>query len=343
MNSITSNAPATESGTTVNKECRICGTAGPHAAYTAREMMFGLRDPFEYFECNFCGCLQIKDFPRDISPYYPKNYYTHTVSPEEHFANPIRSTLLKARARYDLYGRGIVGRLVSKKRPEQTARCLRAINPSLESSILDVGCGNGIRLYLLREIGFQNLLGVDPFIPGDHTYKNGLRIEKKSLNDVSGRWDIIMFHHSFEHIDCPLETLRQVRLLLKPSGRCIIRIPVASSYAWRHYRTDWVQLDAPRHYFLHSRTSVEHLARAADFRVTSVLYDSTEFQFLGSELYRRDIPLAGHPKLFRKSEVREFRSRAEELNVSEEGDSAAFYLAPSARPGEVPEGDHPRK
>jgi SAM-dependent methyltransferase len=332
------NSQAIESAATVGQACWICGAFGPHALYIAREMMFGFRDPFEYFECNSCACLQIREFPLDISRYYPANYYAHSDPPTKIFAYPILGMLLKARARYVIFGRGLMGILsrgligraasaaLSLDPPEWS---LRALRPSRESSILDVGCGTGLFLYVLREIGFQNLLGVDPFIAGDCTYKNGLRLEKRSLADVSGAWDIIMFHHSFEHIDRPLETLRHVRRLLKPSGHCVIRIPVASSYAWRHYRTDWVQLDAPRHYFLHSRASIEHLAGSSDLRLTSVRCDSTELQFWGSELYRRDIRLLDGPKQFGKSDMRKFRSRAKQLNASGDGDAAAFYLTPA--------------
>ena len=39
-------------------------------------MMFGLRDEFVYFECQECHYLQIKEFPKDMSIYYPDKYYT---------------------------------------------------------------------------------------------------------------------------------------------------------------------------------------------------------------------------------------------------------------------------
>jgi SAM-dependent methyltransferase len=326
MTPATLNSQVVESWPKVEQLCRICGARGPHSLYTAREMMFGLRDEFDYFECNSCGCLQIQVIPLDISPYYPENYYAHNVSPDKRFANPAIAVLRRLKARYDLSGGEFLGRKFFEAKQDSGLRSLGVLNPSRESSILDVGCGNGERLYKLREIGFRNLLGVDPFIAGDRTYKNGLSIEKKNLSQVSGTWDFIMFHHSFEHMDSPVEMLQQVRRLLKPSGQCIIRIPTVSSYAWRHYRTDWVQLDAPRHYFLHSQTSIEYLARATDLRVTSVCYDSSGFQFWGSELYLRDIPLTNGPRSLGKSDIRKFQARAKQLNAANDGDAAAFYL-----------------
>ena len=40
-------------------------------------MMFGLREEFGYFQCSSCNCLQIDEFPKDISKYYStENYYS---------------------------------------------------------------------------------------------------------------------------------------------------------------------------------------------------------------------------------------------------------------------------
>ena len=43
--------------------CRICDFSGDSPVYTVREMMYGLRDEFDYFQCAQCQCLQILEFP----------------------------------------------------------------------------------------------------------------------------------------------------------------------------------------------------------------------------------------------------------------------------------------
>ncbi len=40
------------------------------------------------------------------------------------------------------------------------------------SRILDVGCGTGVLLYSLSNLGFRHLLGVDKFIDRDIQYAN---------------------------------------------------------------------------------------------------------------------------------------------------------------------------
>jgi hypothetical protein len=103
------------------------------------------------------------------------------------------------------------------------------------------------------------------------------------------------------------------------------------SWAWRHYGANWVQLDAPRHFFLHSERSLRALAEQSGLVVTRTDYDSTEFQFCGSELYARGIAFGStEPAAFiPRRAVAAFRAQALRLNKQRLGDQAAFYLAVS--------------
>jgi hypothetical protein len=114
----------------------------------------------------------------------------------------------------------------------------------------------------------------------------------------------------------------------------VIRIPTVSSYAWKHYGVNWVQLDAPRHFYLHSLESMRFLVEQAGLKLSEVVYDSTAFQFWASEQYALNIPLyddrsyAVSPKrsYFTKEQIAAFEKRASELNRTNLGDQAAFYL-----------------
>ncbi|HFC92887.1 MAG TPA: class I SAM-dependent methyltransferase, partial [Leucothrix mucor] len=229
----------------------------------------------------------------------------------------------------------LIGKVAHQFMPHSKIHTLQKAGITTDSRILDVGCGAGHLLHSLREAGFSNLLGVDPFNADDIHYDNGLSIEKKSIHDVEqGDWDLIMFHHSFEHVFDQQEVLAKATSLLKPNGVCLVRVPTASSWAWEHYGVNWVQLDAPRHLFLHSVDSMKLLAEKVGLQMKDVVYDSFAFQFWGSEQYIKNVALndkssyAVNPEqsAFSKQDIAGFEKRSIELNKENQGDQAAFYL-----------------
>lgn len=318
--------------TSLSFTCKICGNTDNPSRYTAREMMFGFRDEFVYLQCSRCECLQIVDVPANISKYYPANYYSLTKGHEVKFKGLKGQTRLITLSAW-VFNRTWHHRLIQKLYYPISLRVLKDLCVEVGTRILDVGCGSGQKfLFPLAELGFKNLQGCDPFIEYDIEYPNGLQIRKTNVFDITGTWDVITYHHVFEHVPNPLENLLKVSELLADTGVCILRIPTVSSYAWQHYRTNWVQLDAPRHFFLHSIKSIQHLASQAKLSLFKVEYDSTYKQFEDSERYIADQPLRqGRPKGFlkflqRKIKKHRFKRLAKKMNVDNQGDQAAFFL-----------------
>lgn len=313
-------------------ECKICHNKEDNKAYKAREMIFGQRESFRYFQCAKCQCLQIETPPPNISKFYPDNYYSFNdvIKPQ----NRARALFSRLRDHYAVWNKGLAGKLIYARYPNYMLRALNAITINKDTSILDVGCGTGKSIHSLRELGLKNLLGIDPYINSDIKYKNGAVILKKEIQEVEGKWNVVMLHHAFEHIANPLENLKLIANLMTPNGYCIIRIPVVPSYAWEHYGVNWVQLDAPRHFFIHSVKSMNILANQCGLEIRNVIYDSTAFQFWGSEQYAKDIPLRGErsysvnadDSIFTSKDISNFSKRAKELNSANRGDQAIFYI-----------------
>jgi len=321
-------------------QCAICGS-NEVTSHRATEMMFGMRDEFIYLECGECGCLQLQSPPADMSPYYPSNYYSYQPlhSSLQEFTR-LRRWLSHKRNEAQLLNHYNIWRLIAwlRPRPELVSLSHLLFPASLSTRnarVLDVGCGNGTLLLSMAQAGFTSLLGVDPFLPGNIEYGPRCRILARPLDSLVGEtFDLIMFHHSLEHMGSQIETFSTVASMLAPQGVCLIRIPLASSQPWRTYGTHWVELDAPRHYFLHSRKSLEGLARQAGLEVFHVAYDSTGFNYWASELYSQGISLhdpISHERvdpgtIFSGAELQEFEDRARLDNAQERAGRGIFYL-----------------
>ena len=287
--------------------------------------MLGYGDTFIYFQCERCSCLQITEFPTDIARFYPSHYYSFSLTSRDRTNNPVIRWFRTMRTSASVMKCGMGSGIIRRLFPSRKLSALLELGITRDSRILDVGCGSGLRLYALREAGFVNTLGVDPFIAGDITYENGLQVLKRTIHDIEGTWDIIMCHHSLEHIPDQIGTLRAISERLGPRGTCLIRIPTVSSYAWEHYRENWYQIDAPRHCCLHSVQSMEMLASQAGLLIRNITYDSTVDQFRGSELCKKGVPLV-QGGAFPRGQIRAWKERARALNLEQRGDQAAFYL-----------------
>jgi SAM-dependent methyltransferase len=315
-------------------QCRICHNAKDNRAYQPLEMMFGTREAFDYFECSACGCLQIGEYPADIAKHYPPNYYSYS---NETTGNTLFERFKRRlRDRYEITGKGYLGRRFSWSSRNSLLHLLAPVLQDRNHRILEVGCGAGALLRELHAIGFKRLHGADPFIEKDIRVDRRLVIQKNELSRVEGRFDLVMFHHSLEHMPNQPRVFADIAARLVDGGRCVIRVPLSSSYAWKHYRTHWVQLDAPRHFYLHSIRSLELLASRVGMRLDRTVYDATSLQFWGSEQYARDIPLLdprsyaqsknGESVVFTRDEIKDFQRRTREMNASGEADQAALFF-----------------
>ena len=308
--------------------CKFCG--GQVARLTVRDWRFQPDAEYVYFQCLSCNCLQIAEVPANPAQYYPAHYHGFQWKPG---SNRIIRIAHRVRAEYIVFRRGFVGKLLDARFPDDALRSLSSLGLTTNSRVLDIGSGTGKLLYWLNELGIHDVLGIDSQIPAPIRYSNGLRILKCELTELEeGEWDVIMLHHAFEHMPDQPNVLRLCLKLLAPGGLCLIRTPVVPSFAWTQYGSYWVQWDAPRHLVVHSPESLTNLASQAGFDLVRIVYDSTAFQFWGSEQYKRGIPLESaqsylnNRRAFAPGEIAAFGRMAQQLNLRGQGDQAAFYF-----------------
>jgi SAM-dependent methyltransferase len=308
-------------------------------------MMFGFRDRFQYFECSLCGCLQLVDPPADLSRYYPRDLYYSFNEPLPR-ASELTPPSLRERTKNHirLFGRrGLYRLLPEPSHDQQIAELSPYVSDlhrrQLRARILDVGCGEGgWILSRLRRLGFNRLTGVDPGLNSDRSPVPGMTIHGCTIESLKdSKFDYIIFNHSLEHMAHQVEPLAAARRLLARRAVCRVEVPVIDCAAWREYGTDWIEIDAPRHFFLHTPRSLRIVAKRSGLEVYRELRVGTSLEFWGSELYRRGLTLfdwetrkyRGPRSVFTGPEAEAFERKSESTNLAGTGGRVAFYLRPA--------------
>jgi hypothetical protein len=179
--------------------------------------------------------------------------------------------------------------------------------------------------------GLSCLTGCDPYLE-EELETDGVRLIKADAAELVDSFDVVMTHHSFEHMADPHGSMETLRRLLR--RRLVIRVPVLG-FAWREYGVDWLGLDAPRHLHITSREGMRRLVEAHGLRVVHDYCDSGTDQFWASEQYAADIPLRDprsfydNPAALTAARLSAYEQRARELNAAGDGDSAVFLVEPA--------------
>lgn len=323
--------------------CVVCGNEEGNRRWQVREKMDGTLEAFAYDQCRVCGHVQLAAPPEDLGQYYARNYSPFRVRR----IPPLRRWLYRLRTAPALGRPAPLGRLLNLLKKPYYGYWLEQTGLRRGDRLLDVGCGAGTLVRILRCAGLEST-GIDRYFPVETGAGAGDVVLRRDLLDETGRYHAILFDHSFEHVPNPRELLAKAAALLEPGGCVIVRIPLSDSFAFFRYGPDWVQWDAPRHLNLFTQDSFGRLAQQCGLQVDSVLRDSSSFQFWASEDYRHDRFFHAPDSFaqsqryvhFSRRQMRAYARWAKWLNRMGAGDQATFICrqgpaettAPAARP-----------
>jgi 2-polyprenyl-3-methyl-5-hydroxy-6-metoxy-1,4-benzoquinol methylase len=246
--------------------CYLCGGPGKLVYEGLRDGLFGASGSWNFKLCTDpnCGLMWLDPIPveEEMGKAYT-NYYTHAEVPSQR--KGLTRVLRKCAS--VLFS---VADPVRGERQSLSVMCLDKVKPG---KVLDVGCGNGVRLAKLRSLGWD-VYGqdVDPVAIAYARETFGLEAYLGRLEDgpfAEESFDCITLHHVIEHAHDPVALLKECRSLLKVGGLLVIVTPNVSSFACRHFGPFWRGLEPPRHIHLFSPKTISMAVAKAGFRVSS--------------------------------------------------------------------------
>jgi SAM-dependent methyltransferase len=195
------------------RHCPTCGGADAETALRVRGS-----GTLAVLRCRACGLLYTS--PERPAESYGDAYYA-AASP---LGSLLRGALLRER--------------------------LSALSGIIPGRLLDVGCGTGDFLRLLKSRGWD-VAGLET--SGEaraRASEAGIEVSGGELEDAHwapASFDAVTFWHVLEHLPRPTAALARARELLADRGVLIVEVPNASSPAFRLFGERWYHCDVPRH------------------------------------------------------------------------------------------------
>ncbi|HQP09771.1 MAG TPA: class I SAM-dependent methyltransferase [Candidatus Omnitrophota bacterium] len=149
-----------------------------------------------------------------------------------------------------------------------------------DGKILDVGCNNGLYLYLLKNIGWE-VYGVEinseAAKAAAHIGINCFCGDLESARYPDHYFDVVRLHHVLEHVYSPYRILLEIKRILKPDGIAHIEVPNQESFSFYVFRHIWHGNQGHLHVF--SPSTFKKLCAKAGFKIKKSYTQATSGKF----------------------------------------------------------------
>jgi 2-polyprenyl-3-methyl-5-hydroxy-6-metoxy-1,4-benzoquinol methylase len=196
-------------------------------------------------ECKTCRLIRLEPRPslKELAHYYPSEYwYQPAADAASRIEEAYRRLVLRDHVNF----------------------VMRALGGSRETGlVVDVGCGGGLFLKMMRERGVP-VLGLETSHSAASAAWNRNRVAVV-CGDLSkspierGSCAVVTMFHVVEHLHDPVGYVRCARDLLLPDGRLIVQVPNASSWQFLMFGEHWNGVDVPRHLVNYRQRDLEGL------------------------------------------------------------------------------------
>jgi SAM-dependent methyltransferase len=242
----------------VEVACGLCGADDFSEQATGSDFEYAtVANEFRFVRCRVCDHLYLNPRPNsdDLGVIYPENYYA-----------------------YESDSDGLVSRL--RRRWEGgKVRLYRELVGEGPRRLLDVGCGNGRFLELLRDFGSDAwaLVGTDfDAAAAAECAERGFETHVTRIEDFrdgDATFDGVIMLQLIEHVDDPARICERIFRLLRPGGCFIIETPNLAGVDYRlFHRRWWGHYHFPRHWNLFSTDAIRRLLEERGFEIERCEY-----------------------------------------------------------------------
>ena len=233
--------------------CPSCQANDPRPLHTVWDFTTDTRASFVLVQCGQCGLwyLRPRPTPAVLARYYSAAY------------RPFRRS-------------GIMGQAYRAA----LLREVHALWPYLAPPrrVLDVGCGDGTLLQIIREAGNPQVAGLEPSEHAATHAREHLQLDVTIGTLETAHWpantfDTVLLRHVLEHLPEPAHALKHIGRLLRPGGHLILWVPNCDSWAAQWLKRYWIGYDPPRHLVTFSTQTLRQLLIQQGFHPRSIAHE----------------------------------------------------------------------
>lgn len=217
-------------------DCIVCGTRG-------REVM---RNNLLMFLCDECGLFWRRSFELNDRHYEQRGFELENSD--------------KINARYTN----------SIERIGTLRKYIRLDN------VCDVGCGEGVFLKALSDLGYKNTIGLEPSIKAQgYALVNNLKIFEGDVEDMNSSFfkkhdtHVVTMFHVVEHLKNPKEVIKRIYDNLNTGDFLILETPDTNSLVFKktNYKNEFIYLE---HLYYFNKKNIKKLLEDIGFKIVSI-------------------------------------------------------------------------
>lgn len=278
-----------------NKEtsCNFCGKKESDLLFVNYDHSIKSNQTFNVVRCKKCGLVRINSLPIRIEDCYSDDYEPYNPKKSDFYFSLNRILMMS-------YCKGTKTLADLLK----SAFCKVLYSPSIFSGkgkILDIGCGNGGYLSILRDCGWE-VYGFDfsekavKYAKNERGLVNVKQSKVENIDYPENFFDLVTMNHLIEHLPNPKNSLIEAKRVLRKGGILIVTTPNFSSLNAKIFGKNWFPLETPRHLFLFEVSTLKRMINdISGLEITKVKYDYSAYclaKSLGYFLGNR--PLINH-------------------------------------------------